>query len=128
MNKELASVEEQQKTVSEEELVNFVMAHVDRWRDYKEVNYETEWDEYERLYYGIWSDEDKTRDSERSKIISPAMRQAVDNKTAEIIEATTGRGEFFDIQDDAMDPDHTDIELVKRQLHEDIKKYRGDKV
>ena len=128
MADQMKSVEEQEKEVANEELVNFVMAHCDRWRDHKEVNYEQEWDEYERLYYGIWSDEDKTRDSERSKIISPAMRQAVDNKTAEIIEATTGRGEFFDIKDDAMDPDHTDIELVKRQLHEDIKKYRGDKV
>lgn len=127
MNDQLKSVEEQEQDVSDEALVNYVMAHCDKWRDYKEVNYGPNWDEYERLYYGIWSDEDKTRDSERSKIISPAIRQAVENKTAEIIEATTGRGEFFDIKDDAQDQDHTDVELVKRQLHEDIKKYKVDK-
>ena len=128
MNDQLKSVEEQEVTASEEALVNFVTAHCDKWRDFKDVNYGDDWDEFERLYYGIWSDEDKTRDTERSKIISPAIRQAVENKTAEIIEATTGRGEFFDIKDDANDPDHRDVELVKRQLHDDIKKYKVDKV
>ena len=127
MNDELKSIEEDEQIAADEALVNYVMAHCDKWRDYKDINYGPDWDEFERLYYGIWSDEDKTRDSERSKIISPAIRQAVENKTAEIIEATTGRGEFFDIKDDAQDPDHTDVELVKRQLHEDIKKYKVDK-
>jgi hypothetical protein len=112
---------------SDKELVAFVTSHCDRWRDHKEVNYEAKWDEYERLYYGIWSDEDKTRDSERSKIISPAVRQAVENKTSEIMEATTGRGEFFDIKDNFADNEPNDIELVKRQLHEDLKKDKAEK-
>ena len=127
MKDELKTIEEQEQTAADDALVNFVNAHCDKWRDYKEVNYSTDWDEFERLYYGVWSDEDKTRDTERSKIISPAIRQAVENKTAEIIEATTGRGEFFDIKDDAMDQDHSDVEMVKRQLHDDIKKYKVDK-
>jgi hypothetical protein len=110
---------------ADKELVEYITSHCDRWRDYKEVNYEAEWDEYERLYYGVWSDEDKTRDSERSKIISPAIRQAVENKTSEIMEATTGRGEFFDIVDDAADPDHSDIEMVKKMLHEDLKREKA---
>jgi hypothetical protein len=112
-------------TPADRELVEFITSHCDRWRDYKEVNYEAEWDEYERLYYGVWSDEDKTRDSERSKIISPAIRQAVENKTSEIMEATTGRGEFFDIIDDVADQDHSDIEMVKKQLHEDLKREKA---
>jgi hypothetical protein len=127
MKDQLKTIEEQEQTAADDALVNFVNAHCDKWRDYKEVNYSTDWDEFERLYYGIWADEDKTRDTERSKIISPAIRQAVENKTAEIIEATTGRGEFFDIKDDAMDQDHSDVEMVKRQLHDDIKKYKVDK-
>jgi hypothetical protein len=114
-------------TEADRELVEFIMTHCDRWRDHKEVNYEKQWDEYERLYYGIWSDEDKTRESERSRIISPAIRQAVENKTAEIMEATTGRGEFFDLHDNFADPDHTDVEMVKRQLHEDLRKDKADK-
>jgi hypothetical protein len=127
MNDQLKSVEEQEQTAADEALVNYVMSHCEKWRDYKDINYGDDWDEFERLYYGIWSDEDKTRDTERSKIISPAIRQAVENKTAEIMEATTGRGEFFDIKDDFADQDHTDVELVKRQLHEDIKKHKVDK-
>ena len=127
MKDQLKTIEEQDQTAADDALVNFVNAHCDKWRDYKEVNYSTDWDEFERLYYGVWSDEDKTRDTERSKIISPAIRQAVENKTAEIIEATTGRGEFFDIKDDPMDQDHSDVEMVKRQLHDDIKKYKVDK-
>ena len=127
MKDQLKTVEEQDQTAADDALVNFVNAHTDKWRDYKEVNYSTDWDEFERLYYGVWADEDKTRDTERSKIISPAIRQAVENKTAEIIEATTGRGEFFDIKDDPMDQDHSDVEMVKRQLHDDIKKYKVDK-
>jgi hypothetical protein len=127
MKDQLKTIEEQEQTAADDALVNFVNAHCDKWRDYKEVNYSTDWDEFERLYYGVWADEDKTRDTERSKIISPAIRQAVENKTAEIIEATTGRGEFFDIKDDPMDQDHSDVEMVKRQLHDDIKKYKVDK-
>jgi hypothetical protein len=127
MDDKMKSVAEQEQEAADEALVNFVMAHCDRWRDYKDVNYGEEWDEYERLYYGVWSDEDKTRETERSKIISPAIRQAVENKTSEIIEATTGRGEFFDIKDNAEDPQSVDVEMVKRQLHEDIKKHKGDK-
>ena len=123
------SIDEDPVSEADKELVKYITSHCDRWRDFKETNYEAMWDSYERLYYGIWSDEDKTRDSERSKIISPAIRQAVENKTSEIIEATTGRGEFFDMTDNVQDENGTnvDVEMVKRQLHEDLKKYKVDK-
>jgi hypothetical protein len=127
--KNYTDLKEDPVSEADKDLVAYVMSHCDRWRDYKEVNYQADWDEYERLYYGIWSDEDKTRDSERSKIISPAIRQAVENKTSEIIEATTGRGEFFMMEDNVQDENGTtlDVESVKRQLHEDLKKYKVDK-
>lgn len=123
------SIEYDPVTEADKELVKYVMAHCDRWRDHKEINYGDDWDEYERLYYGVWSDEDKTRESERSKIISPAIRQAVENKTSEIIEATTGRGEFFILEDNALDENGTeiDVESVSRQLHEDLKKHKVDR-
>jgi hypothetical protein len=122
MAENYTEVKEDPVSESDRELVAFVTTHCDRWREHKEVNYEKKWDEYERLYYGIWSDEDKTRESERSRIVSPAIRQAVENKTSEIIEATTGRGEFFELHDNTQDPDHTDVELTQRQLHEDLKR------
>ena len=112
---------------SDKELVAFIIDHCDRWREHRDTNYQAKWDEYERLYYGVWSDEDKTRDSERSRLVSPAIRQAVENKTSEIIEATTGRGEFFEIEDDAADQQEMDVEMVKAQLHDDLKKDKVDK-
>ena len=122
------SVEEQQLTESEKSLVEFVVTHTDRWREWRDTNYMEDWDEYERLYYGIWADEDKTRETERSRIVTPAIRQAVDNKVAELLEGVAGNGKYFDIHDDAVDTQGTqDIELVKNQLHEDLKKDKFDK-
>lgn len=118
----MAEFKETPVTESDRELVSFVVGHTDRWRDHRDTNFLPTWDEYERIYYGIWSDQDKTRDSERSRLVSPAMRQAVENKCSEIMEATTGRGTYFDIDDDFMDQDKADVELTKRQLHEDLKK------
>jgi len=60
--------EEAPETQSEKELVSFVVDHCDRWRDWRDSNYETKWDEYERIYYGVWAAEDRTRDSERSRL------------------------------------------------------------
>ena len=126
----MADFKEDPISEADRALVEYVTTHCDRWREFKEVNYEKKWDEYERLYYGIWSDEDKTRESERSKIVSPAIRQAVENKTSEIMEATTGRGEFFELHDNAMDENNmsVDVEMIKNQLHEDMKKTKTDKV
>jgi hypothetical protein len=123
----MSDFQEDPVSESDKELVAFIIDHCDRWKEYRDTNYQAKWDEYERLYYGIWSDEDKTRDSERSRLVSPAIRQAVENKTSEIIEATTGRGEFFEMEDDAADQQEMDIEMVKRQLHDDLKKDKVDK-
>jgi len=109
------------KDEAERELIAFVVDHCDRWRDHRDTNYLTQWEEYERLFRGIWSVEDKTRDSERSRIIVPALQQAVEAKQAEISEAVFGRGEFFDIQDDINDQNPEDIALVRKQMHEDFK-------
>jgi hypothetical protein len=106
-------------TESDKELVSFVVEHCDRWRDWRDTNYEQTWDEYERIYYGIWSSEDRTRDSERSKIVSPATRQAVDNRVAETMEGFAGSGKLFEVVDDLTDGDRTDVELMQTLLLED---------
>jgi hypothetical protein len=96
-----------------------VVDHCDKWRDWRDTNYETKWDEYERIYYGVWSAEDRTRDSERSKIISPATRQAVDNRVAETMEGFAGTGKLFEISDDGLDQERTDVEMMQALLLED---------
>ena len=116
---EFDSEEEEVVTQSDKELVSFVVDHCDKWRDWRDTNYETKWDEYERIYYGVWSAEDRTRDSERSKIISPATRQAVDNRVAETMEGFAGTGKLFEITDDGLDQERTDVEMMQALLLED---------
>ena len=114
----------EEPTESDKELVSFVTDHVTRWRDYRDTNFLDAWLEYERIFRGQWAAEDKTRDSERSRIISPATQQAVETRHAEIMEAIFGQGEFFDIEDDIKDVDGNpfDVEAIKNLLMEDFKK------
>jgi hypothetical protein len=114
MNKE-------EKDEADKELVRFVTTHCEQWRDHRNVNYLDKWEEYERLFRGIWDSADKTRESERSRLITPALQQAVESKQAEISEAVFGRGEWFDIVDDRQDQNKDDIALVRQQMHEDFK-------
>ena len=113
-----------QPTENDKELVSFVVDHCDRWRDYRDINFLPDWEEYERIFRGQWASEDKTRDSERSRIVTPATQQAVETRHAEIIEAIFGSGEFFDIKDDIKDVngDPMDIEFLKLQMMEDFKR------
>jgi hypothetical protein len=113
-----------QPSDSDKEIVSFVVDHCDRWRDWRDTNYLTLWERYERIFRGEWAAEDKTRESERSRIVTPATQQAVETRHAEIMEAIFGQGEFFDIQDDVRDVNGTplDVGLIKAQLMEDFKR------
>ena len=106
----------------DETLEDWVMYKVDDWREFFETNYDAKFDEYYRLWRGIWSDEDKTRESERSKIVSPALLQAVESSVADVEEATFGRGKFFDIQDDMGDSDRSDVRFLREALSQEFTK------
>jgi len=110
-------------TENDKELTAFVVDHCDRWRDYRNTNFLDSWLEYERIFRGEWAAEDKVRDSERSRIVTPATQQAVETRHAEIMEAIFGQGEFFDIQDDLRDVNGNplDVSILKAQLMEDFK-------
>jgi len=107
---------------SDKELAAFVVAHCDRWRDSRDQNFLEDWKEYERIFRGEWASEDKTRDSERSRLISPATQQAVETRHAEIMEAIFGNGEFFDIKDDLKDYNGNpmDVQALRALLMEDL--------
>jgi len=113
-----------QPTEADKEITAFVVDHCQRWRDYRDVNFLPDWLEYERIFRGQWAAEDKTRESERSRIVTPATQQAVETRHAEIMEAIFGQGDFFDIKDDIKDIDGNplDVEAIKAQLMEDFKK------
>ena len=120
---DLEQNEYQEPTQSDKELTAFVVDHCDKWRNYRNTNFMTKYLEYERLFRGEWAAEDKTRESERSRIVTPATQQAVETRHAEIMEAIFGQGEFFDIEDDLQDVNGSplDVEMLKNQLMEDFK-------
>ena len=111
-------------TEADKELTDFVTSHCDKWRDYRDTNFLPDWLEYERIFRGQWASEDKTRESERSRIVTPATQQAVETRHAEIMEAIFGQGDFFDIEDNIQDVNGNpiDVEIIKAQLTEDFKK------
>lgn len=105
-------------------LEDWVMAKVEAWKDHYDSEYRLKHEEYYRIWRGVWDARDRTRESERSRLISPATQQAVESSVAEIEEATFGRGRFFDIKDDLADPDKSDIGLIKNLLTQDFQKQR----
>ena len=122
-NESTGGFEYQIPSEKDNELVGFVNDHCERWRNYRDTNYLALWEEYERIFRGQWSSQDKMRDSERSRIVTPAAQQAVETRHAEIMEAIFGQGDFFDIKDDLQDINKNplDVELIKAQLMEDFK-------
>lgn len=114
----------EEPTESDKELVEWVVAHTERWRTYRDTNFRDSWEEYERIFRGEWAAEDKTRESERSRIVTPATQQAVETRHSEIMEAIFGQGEYFDIDDDVRDVNgnNIDVSLLREQLMEDFNK------
>ena len=104
----------------EESLEDWIMTKVENWRDNYESNHEDKHQEYYRLWRGQWDPSDSERASERSRIISPALQQAVESSVAELEEATFGRGKWFDITDDVADEENQDIMFLRQKLTEDF--------
>ena len=110
------------KFMIEQSLEGWVGEKCLAWRDHFEANYSQKFDEYYRLWRGQWSSEDRTRESERSKIVSPALQQAVESSVAELEEATFGRGKWFDLKDDIHDQNPQDIAMLREHLYSDFKR------
>ena len=104
----------------QESLEEWVITKCEDWRDNYESNYEERFEEYYRLWRGQWDPADSERASERSRIISPALQQAVESNVAELEEATFGRGKWFDITDDVNDSDRQDVQYLRNKLTEDF--------
>ena len=101
-------------------LADWIMGKTQEWRDHYEANYSQRHEEYYRLFRNQWSAEDKERDSERSRLIAPALAQAVESNVAEVEEATFGRGKIFDVRDDLADQQTGDMVFLRKKLHEDF--------
>ena len=112
--------DKEENITSDMTLEGWINDKCSNWRDHYESNYQQQHDEYYRIWRGIWDKSDSMRESERSKLISPATQQAVESAVAEIEEATFGRGKFFDIKDDFQDNNPADVAIIRNQLEEDM--------
>ena len=70
------------------------------WASSRDTDHDQRWEEYYRLWRGIWSSQDKSRASERSRLIAPALQQAIESVVSEIESAVLDRASFFDVVDD----------------------------
>lgn len=95
---------------AEAELVSFITGRCEEWRNATESNYGADWDRYDRLWRMIHDGKDSHRKSERSKIVTPIISEAIDGVLSEVIDATFGYGPWVDIEDD--DPDMADTQAV----------------
>jgi hypothetical protein len=102
------------------ELVSWVIGKANPWKDQRNRGYQRLWGEYWRMWRGKWNQEDQTRQSERSRLIAPALAQAIDMTVSEVEEAIFGKEVWFDIQDDLQDQERIDAIVARDLLLEDL--------
>lgn len=89
------------------ELVGWITSKVNIWEDVRNRGYQRLWGEYWRMWRGKWTEYDRNRLSERSKLVAPALSQAIEMTVSEVEEAIFSKEEWFDV--------------VAQQLTDDIK-------
>jgi hypothetical protein len=103
------------------DLTSWIVGTVGPWRDYRNNLPETKrWAEYYRMWRGYWDTSSKSRGSERSRLIAPALAQAIETSVAEAEEALLSREAWFDVADDVIDEDKNDTALLVAMLREDL--------
>lgn len=101
-------------------LVQHIMYLVRENRSVRDRKYKGMWDKFERTYRGMYTGSDRTREGERSKLVSPALAAAVDGTSAAIEDAIFSRERWFDLKDDVMDERPDDMVQAWRTLDEDF--------
>lgn len=108
----------------DKDVIQWLTALTADWRSHRDNNFKKRWDEYYRLWRGIFKETDRTIKSERSKLISPALQSAIESTIAEIEEAIFGKEKWFDVEQDildAADPEQRQkLESIRRKLAEDL--------
>ena len=115
-----AQTPENTPNATEGALVSYCMTRVSHARDVRDEKWEDAWNEYTRLWRGFYIDKDKNTASERSRLIAPALQQAVEMTVAEMEEAVFNRTQWFDVQDDVNDEEADDVLIARDNLLEDF--------
>ena len=108
------------QSMIDDELVSWVVGTVEPWEQHRKDNYEPLWKELYKEWKAIWTSDSKTRDSERSRFISPALPQAIEMAVSDMEEATFNKRYWLDIDDDLSDQFKKDVEPLRDQLIEDM--------
>ena len=108
---------------AKDDLASWITERVDQWETWRDNNYKDRWDEYYRLWRGIWLEVDKNRSSERSRIICPELSQAIETSVAELEDATFIRDRWIDVSDDIADPEKQDMAQAIRLVLDEFKLY-----
>lgn len=110
-------------------LGEWVVGKLQAWREWRDTNFMARWKEYDRLWRGIYDNSDNTgtvkSKASRSQFISPATASAIDSATAEIEEATWGRGKPFVLErpdGKVSQPNETEVEV---KLYEALRKVQA---
>jgi hypothetical protein len=103
-------------------LTSWIVDKVKNWENQRNRGYQKLWAEYWRLWRGKWADEDKNRQSERSRLIAPALAQAIESAVSEIEEALFSRDVWFDVDDRTDDQARLDALLARDFLLDDFDK------
>ena len=101
-------------------IVAHVMHIVRENRQIRDRTYKKQWDAYERTFRGLYTGTDKTREGERSRLVTPALAAAIESTAATIEDAIFSRENWFDVTDDLMDTDRDDVSQAHGLLNEDL--------
>ena len=80
-------------------LVAWIMQRVTMWENVRERGYGRLWANYWRLWRGKWDALDQNRESERSRVITPALAQAIEASVSEVEEAVFAKDVWFDVDE-----------------------------
>ena len=87
--------------VYDSDLTGWIIDKIEKWEDARNSQHQDRWHEYYRLWRGQHAgQEDKIRHYERSKLIAPALQQAVEAGVSEMEETIFHRKRWFDLEDD----------------------------
>jgi hypothetical protein len=101
-------------------LMSWLNSRAEKWRNHRNTGYNRLWAEYWRMWRGKWGPEDRNRSSERSRLIAPALANAIEMTVAEIEEGLLGKETWFDVVDD--DRENLDALTARDQLRYDFDK------
>ncbi len=109
------------QTISpQQSLINWVMSRVRSWQDVRDREFKQDWEKYYLMWRCRFDNKLRSRVEERSKIVSPALMQAIDDNIAEIEDSLFSTDSLMDLIDNYGDQDTTDIMKLRELLREDM--------